>query len=234
MKDELKATLQAHIHAGWQSNPAMLQIIDGYARYHAVLAITGAAFLIIFLGLAFRSFSAFRKIPGPRGFSWPFEKAVPFLFGLLFTATALLLALVITANVTNASNPLPGFSGSIPSIAVSQRTAGLHRAFDDWILSENAETPEVVRQSLHHRRVFHATRLSIGLLFLFSLAPLSAYLWKSLLIKRSVRTHGWTLPELTQLALGLASVPCIYFMILVVMANTQSAIVPLANTLQFG
>lgn len=234
MNDQLQNTLQSQIHSGWQSNPATHQIINGYGQYHAVLAITGGIFLLILVWLTVRFWLRFKKIPKIRRFKWPLEKKVYFCLGTVFTLVALFLALVVAANVSTAAKPLPGFSGSIPSITTSSYNAPLHHAFNDWIVSGKSTPPALVQERTHHRRVFHTIRVIVSGMLLVMSAALSVRLWKTLIARRNASETKWTLKEIAWLIAGVATVAIALLMVIVVMANLQSAIVPIANTLQFG
>lgn len=106
----------------------MQQIIHGYGRYHAVLAVVGGLFLSVLLWLTLKFWLKFKHIPKISRFKWSFERKVYFGFGIVFATVALFLALIVVANVSTAAKPLPGFSGGISSMATSSYNARLHDA----------------------------------------------------------------------------------------------------------
>lgn len=234
MNDQLQNTLLQQIQSGWQSNPVTHQIINGYAKYHAVLAVTGGLFLIVVLFLAIRFWVGFKKIPNVRRFEWSFEKKAYCSFGIVFTLVALFLALVVAANISTVAKPLPGFSGSISSLTDTSYNRQLHRDFNDWIISGSATPPKLVQERIHHRRVFHTIRVMVSGMLLVEFTILSIRLWKTLLTKRSTSETKWTPKEIVWLVGGIIAVAVALLMMIVFMANLQSAIVPIANTLQFG
>jgi uncharacterized membrane protein len=234
MNDQLQNTLQTHIQSSWQSNPATNQIINGYARYHAVLAITGSIFLLILLWLTIRLWIRFKNISRVRRFKWPFEKKTYFCFATVFTLVTLFLALIVAANVSTAAKPLPGFSGSIPSLTDNSYNRQLHQAFNDWVVSGKSTPPALVQQRIHHRRVFHTVRVLVSGVLLIVFTALSVRIWKTLIARRNTTETKWTLKEVLWLIAGIVTVTLALLMIITFMANLQSAIVPIANTLQFG
>ncbi|MFT4147262.1 MAG: hypothetical protein QM632_00455 [Micrococcaceae bacterium] len=234
MNNQLQNTLTNHAHSAWQSNPAMHQIINGYAEFHAVLAIVGGLFLLITGTCSIKGWARFKRVDKIDRFKWPFSKKVYFCFASLFTVIALLLALVTVANITNVTNPLPGFTDSIPSMTTDSYNQQLYVAFNDWIVSGNSTPPSLVQQRIHHRRVFHTIRVIGGVVLLVLFTMLSLWIWKRLIQKREASETKWTLKDVTMLASGVIVVAIALFMMVVVMANLQSAVVPIANTLQFG
>jgi Ca2+/Na+ antiporter len=212
----------------------MHQIIDGYAKYHAVLAIVGGVFLLTLLVLSVKSWIKFRRVAKTGKFKWSFEKKVYFCFATLYAFVALFLALITAANVTNATNPLPGFTGGISSMTTDSYNKQLYAAFNDWIVSGNTTAPNLVQQRIQHRRVFHTTRTVVGIVLLAVFTVLSISFWKTLVKKRKTSEAKWTLKETGMLLAGMAAVALALVMMIVVMANLQSAIAPIANTLQFG
>lgn len=234
MNDQLQNTLHAQLQSGWQSNPATHRIIDDYAKYHAVLAITGGIFFLVLIWLTVIFWVRFKKIPKVRKFNWSFEKKLYFCFGTVFTFIALFLALIVAANVSTATKPLPGFSGGISSMTTSSYNAELHHAFNDWIESGKSTPPTLVRQRIHHRRVFHTTRVIVSGILLVVFTTLSVRLWKTLIARRNASESKWTFKEAALLIAGIVIVAFALVMMIVVMANLQSAVVPISNTLQFG
>ena len=199
------------------------------------MAIAGSLFVVILLWLTVRFWLRFRKIPKIRRFRWPFEKKVYFCFASVFTLVVIFLGLIVVgANISTAVKPLPGFSESIPSLTDNSYNIQLHKAVNEWIVSGKTTPPAFVQQRIHHRRVFHTTRAVFGAVLLVIFTMLSVGLWKALIAKRNDGEAKWTLKEAVWLVAGILSVGVALFMMIVVLANLQSAIVPIANTLQFG
>ncbi|HSW99447.1 MAG TPA: hypothetical protein VLH38_00240 [Patescibacteria group bacterium] len=63
---------------------------------------------------------------------------------------------------------------------------------------------------------------------------LSVHLWGVLVTRRNTSETKWTFIEATLLLGGIVVVTLALTMMVVVMDNLQSAVVPIANTLQFG
>jgi hypothetical protein len=234
VNSQLQDTLQTYIQSGWQSNPATNQIINGYARYHAVFAVTGTIFLLILLWLTWRFWISFKKIAKVSRFNWPFEKKVYFCFATGFTLVTLFLALVIAANVSTAAKPLAGFSGSIPSLNDNGYNRQLHHSFTEWIVSGKSTPPALVQQRIHHRRVFHAVRVVASGISLVVFTLLSIRLWRGLIARRKAGETKGRLKDVVWLVGGAVTVAVALFMMIAFMANLQSAVVPIANTVQFG
>lgn len=234
MDEQLQNTLTAHAHPRWQSNPAMHQIIDGYAKYHATLAAVGALFVLILLVSSVIFWIRFKRVTRISRFRWPFEKKVYFCFATLLTFVALLLALITAGNITNAAKPLPGFIDSIPSITTNSYNRQLHASFNDWIVSGKSTPPALVQQRIQHRRVFHAVRAIVSGILLVAFTILSVRLWESLIAYRGTNESKWTLKEVGWLAAGVITVILALCMMIAFMANFQSVVAPIANTLQFG
>lgn len=234
MSGTLQDTLNSYVQSDWQSNPAMQQIITEYGRYHAALAIVGGIFLIILIVASVLFWVKCRRIPKIRRFKWPFDKKVYFGFGLLATLVVLFLALIVAANISTASKPLPGFTGSINTISTSGSKQQLNESINDWIKSGTAKPPVLVQQSIHNRQVFHIKRAVVSSILLGVFTALSFYLWKWLIAKRNVSESKWTAKEAGALVTASMLVLLVLFLMLAVMANLQSVVAPLANTLQFG
>lgn len=234
MNDQLQRTLTIYTHTSWESNPAMRQILDGYALFHASLAVVGTLFLVAFVVLSTKSWASFRHVAKIRRFRWPFEKKVYFFFASLFMLVSLFLSLITIANISNATKPLPGFTDSISSLQTNAYNRDLHQAFSEWILSEKVAPPALVQQSIQHRQIFHGVRLLISGSLLIMLSISSWRLWRSLIARRRVNENGWTVKEASWLALAILTVPIALYLLLAFMANLQSVIAPIANTLQFG
>lgn len=234
MTSQLQTSLQAHIQPGWRSNPATSQIIHGYALYHAVLAITGSVFLLSLVWLSTKFWLRFKKIPQIQKFTWSFEKKIYFCLATVFTLVALFLALIVAANVSTAARPLPGFTGSLSSLQDNSYNRQLHTAFTEWIDSGKTTPPPLVQQRIHHRRIFHIIRVIASGILLATFTVISLRLWKPLLTRRSSKETAWSYKEALWLVAASTSVIGALLMMIIFMANLQSAVVPIANTLQFG
>ncbi|MCA9328015.1 hypothetical protein KDA14_05790 [Candidatus Saccharibacteria bacterium] len=234
MNQQLQDTLTTYANPSWQSNPAMHQLVDGYAKFHAALAGVGAVFVLVFVALSIFSWLRFKRVAKTGRFRWPFEKKVYFCFATVFTFVSLFLALITTANISNAVKPLPGFTDSISSITTSDYNRQLHAAFSDWVESGDTTAPRLVQQRVHDRQMFHLVRFIISGILLVVFSFLSLRLWKTLLARRATSETGWTLAEAGWLVAGSAMVVLSLYMVLAFMANFQGVVAPIANALQFG
>lgn len=234
MSNSLQATLQSYVQSGWESNPATNQIINGYAHYHAALAVVGALFLLITLWLSVRLWMKFKRTPKNSHGKWPFEKKVYIWFATLFTLVTLFLALIVTANISTAVSPVPGFQGSINSLSDNSYNKELHSAFNDWIVSGKSTPPALVQERMHERRVFHGVRLIVSSVLLVGIAVFSVRLWKWLILQRNDSESRWSAKQVPWLITGIVMVLLALILMLVVMANLQSTLYPIANTIQFG
>lgn len=234
MNENLQHTLNTYSHSGWQSNPAMHQIIDGYSMYHAVLAVAAGFFMLLFLVASIQGWIIFRRTANTHPFKWPFAKKVYFCFATLFTLVALFLALICMANVTNATKPLPGFVGGISSMHTKSYNRQLHVDFNNWIVSGKTTPPNLVQERIHHRQVFHTIRAIEGVVLFAASTFLGIRIWKTLIHERSHVKTKWSRQEVAMLLVGIVTIVIALYAVLVIMANVQSVVVPIVNTLQFG
>ena len=234
MPDPLPATMRSALQSAWRSNPAMRQIIEGYATFHAILALTAVTLAILLLWAAWRCRCSVKLLQNEVSATPILEKHFYVFAAVALLATAIFLMLVAAANISNAVNPLPGFTDAIGSISTASDTAQLHAAFADWILSGAESPPALVENSIENRRIFHLHRAVAGC------AALSALTACSLLLSRHL-SRVCAAPRLRPSSeLPIIFVGAIVSLVLALLftipvcANLQGALAPIANTLQFG
>ncbi|WP_330484380.1 hypothetical protein [Tumidithrix elongata] len=212
----------------------MHKIISDYAKYHAALVIAGGLFTLILISLSVFFWIKFKKIPKTGKFKWIFEKKVYFSFGLLSGIVALCMTLIVAANATNAFNPLHGFSLLIDDLTPSSYSVQLHHAYNDWIQSGSSTLPTLIEQHIHRRVIFHTTKAIVCGILIIVFTALSIPLWRTLIKKPNASETKWRLKEKTFFVAGIATVALSLLMMIIVVANLQGAIAPIALTLLFG
>ncbi|WP_377520338.1 hypothetical protein [Priestia megaterium] len=107
--NELRLTLSEMVKSG-SSSPALDLLIQDYTKYHAIFVIIGGLLVLTFIYLSLIFWSQFKRTSKIDTFKWGFEKKVYFYFGILSSFVALLMLLIVVANVTNVLHPMHGFS----------------------------------------------------------------------------------------------------------------------------
>lgn len=229
MNDGLHTTLSKLTKSGWQSNPAMKTLVDDYARYHYVLVIAGGCLALVFVALSVVFWRRFRRPPKASIRRWAFEKKVYFSFGLVSSAVAVLLALLVAVNATNALDPVHGFSLLVSSAVTP--ASSVNHAFYDWVRSGNGHIPAVIQSQVRERVRFQTRNVIIFAVLLCESVVLSVITWRALIGKRLVRESGSWLKEKAYVASGSVTVALSLVAMVVVLANLQGALAPLTITL---
>lgn len=236
LKDDLSSRLQGLVESDTSANPAFTVLIDDYARYHAVLTVVGGAFLVLMIVLTVVFWKRFRRSSRSSSGSWTFERKTYLCFGLVSAAVALLLALIVAANISTALKPVPGFVGSLGMISDSPgpQTAALYDAYDEWLASGSPEAPPAVSSAVDERLSWQRPKAIISTAVLLILAALSAAIWRYLIRKSRSRTGGWPARDIAAMVAGVATVAGCLLLMLMVMGNTQAAVAPISMTLFYG
>lgn len=230
MTNTLGDTLRGLLRPGAPANPALDTLVSAYATYHAVLAAVGGAFAAVLLVAAVVAFRRYRRAPRSNGF----ERRVLLWGAALGATTALLLAVVVAANLGNALNPRPGFAGSLPLLGTPTPGSArdrLQESFTSWLLSGDAREPSLVQDAVRRRLSWQRPKAVI------SWALLAVLAWASLrALTASIRASraGRVGRRRTLLGAGVASAAACAVLVLVVLGNTQGAVAPLTMTLFYG
>lgn len=225
--DALQSTLATLMESGTDDNPALNVLLSSYTRFHLVLVVVGGLFL---LALALFSVFCWRRFTGSRGRT--FERRTYFWFALLGTTVALLLAVVVAGNVSNALDPRPGFSGSFGLLApppAGTPSAALQESFTTWLRSGRPDRTAQVTQAIGDRLAWQRPKAIVCGVLLVLLVRLSVVVWRTLIRRSRVHERGGAL-----LLAGVASVPVCLLLMVMVMGNTQASLAPVTLTLLYG
>jgi len=217
------------VKSGLQSNPATNTIINDFAKYHFIIVILGACMVLIFALLSKIFWTKFKRIAKTHKLKWGFEKKVYFYFGTLNTLWALLMTLLVYANLTSALNPVQGFSMVVETYITLKRTNldKLHQTFNQWINSGNETIPSILQEQLNAGVKFHTTKAMVCGILLTIFVVLSIILWTRLIKRTKVNDSKWGFKEKAYFVFGIATVNLSLLMIVMVMANMQGALAPL-------
>lgn len=234
--DNLQQTLTSLMQSGSNSNPAYATLLRDYTTYHAVLLIEGGLFALLLIVLSTYLWWRFTRIQGSGAHTWAFAKKAYFGFGLLSTAVALFMLLIVAANLSNVLNPQAGFAQSIPDLGTPQagtHRAALHAAVNGWVQSGNAGMPALVQESVRARLAWQLPKAIVCTLLFVVFAVFSTRLWRRLI---QLRAHAgvWNLRDKALLAIGVFVVPATCLLMIMALANTQATFAPLTLTLLFG
>jgi hypothetical protein len=221
---DLQQVLREH-ESTWQSNPAIKQLIDDYARYHWVLVILGGILTVGFavLGaIVWRNFVRAKRVHTGK---WPTDKKLHFLLGVLSSFVGLCMALLVAVNAATALKPLPGFA-MLPSRAGTQPSA-FDAAIIDWVKSGRGDAPAVVEERVDARLGWQQPKAIItGVLFVL-FTGFALLLWQRLIRRTQIVGSSWRVRERTLFAAELIAVPFALLMMVMFVANTQATIAPL-------
>ncbi|NEW08984.1 hypothetical protein GK047_23605 [Paenibacillus sp. SYP-B3998] len=230
MNDELQRTLSEILESGSQSNPAVNVLISDYAKYHAVLVIVGGCLVLLFALLSIIFWTKFKRSPKISKLKWGFERKAYFSFGLLSSSVALLMILIVVANLTNVLNPLHGFSLLNVSFKISNGATykdELRYAFNEWIQSGNENIPSILQEKINKRIEFHTTKAIVCGILLILFVGLSVYIWNALVKRAKSNDSKWRFKEKAYFVFGIATVVLSLLMMVIVVANMQGAFAPI-------
>lgn len=233
--DGLRATLDQLARPGARPTPAFDALLADYARYHLVLAVVGGAFLLATLAFGWFAGRRFRRLPVAGGRRGRGPKVILLTAVLGSMVVALLLSVIVAANVSTALDPRPGFAGAIGLVGTAgpgTPRAELHRAFDEWLRSGDASAPPAVRAAVDDRLAWQRPKAAICAALLLVVIVLAARTWRPLVDHQRARRRSSR--DLVRLAGGLGLIATGLVLGLMVMGNTQAAVAPLAMTLFYG
>ncbi len=237
MNDNLQVTLNNLLQSGSGSNPAMNTLISDYTTYHIVFVAAGGLMVVIFALLSIFFLARWKRVPKTDKRKWTFEKATYFSFGALSIVVGLMMALIVTANATNVVDPQHGFSllpDSLGASTADTQMGQLRQAFNTWLQSGNTDIPSIIQGKINERIAFHTTKAIVCGILLILFVVLSKFIWNTLIKRFRVREAKWRLKESALLASGVGMVTVSLLMMVIVVANTQSAFGPITLTLLYG
>jgi hypothetical protein len=232
MSSQLQSTLVEYLNSGWQSNPALRTLVHDYTKYHTVLAIAGGIVLLVSAVLTVRLWMQFKRVPAIRTFKWPFEKKVYFTAGSVLTMFSLLFVLVWAANLSTSLKPLPGFTSLASSTTVPSDSA-TGKALIQWVQSGSSIFPPTLKEKAQDRIDWQRSKAIICGLLLVVVIVINARVWSSVIQKSKVSTLPWSLKDRTLMLVGGATFLGCLLLVIMVVANAQGAIAPIAISL-FG
>jgi phosphotransferase system glucose/maltose/N-acetylglucosamine-specific IIC component len=216
--DTLQNTLNDLLRSGAESNPALNALLADYVRYHVASIVVAGLFLIGLAALSALSWLNFRSAEKSTA-----QRRTYLGFGIVSLLVALMLALLIAANLSSVLDPRQGFAGAIGLLS-GQGDAELRQAFTTWLQSGSAEVPSAVQAAIDDRIAWQAPKAGICALLLVGFGLLSFFSWRAFLRK----------PRALSLLAGmLTALGCLVLMLMVI-GNTQGALAPLALTLFYN
>ena len=94
--------------------------------------------------------------------------------------------------------------------------------------------PTLIERRIDERLAWQHPKAIICCALLAVFAVLSVRLWRTLISKSRVRTASWTFNDRALLLAGAGTVLACVLLMLMVIANTQASIAPIAITMGFG
>lgn len=230
----LRGTLDGLLASRTGSDPAFDILLADYVKYHLVLVLAGGVVAVLFLVLGGFFWTRSRRA---RARAWTFERWTFAGFAALCAVTALLVAAVAAIDANTVLHPRPGFSLAVATLgtpAPGTPRAALDQSFASWIQSGRAAMPGLVAARVHARTTFQGTKAAYSAALLVVTLAVSAGLW-AIMIRRSRRGRArWGVREGALVLAGAATVAFSLLLLVVVVANLQGALAPVAKTLFYG
>ena len=237
MSDNLQTILNNLIHSGLWSNPAMSTLITDYTQYHLVLVAAGGLLVIMFVLLSIFFGVRWMRAPKTETRKWTFEKKAYFSFGVLSLMVGALFGLIVLANASNVVDPRHGFALLVDSMGTPNAGTPkdqVYQAFNTWVQSGSTAIPSVAQSRFLERISFHSTKALVSGMLLFVFVVVSMRIWKLLIQRTKVRAAKWRLKESALLISGVATMSFSLLLVVIVVANMQAAVAPMALTLLYG
>lgn len=230
MSSQLQTTLVEHLDSDWQSNPALSTLVHDYTKYHAVLVILGGFGLLVSAILTIYFWRQYKRVPKISRSRWPFEKKIYFAFGTVLTIFSLFFALVWVANLSTSLKPLPGFTSLASSTTVpSDSVTG--KAMVNWIQSGSNTIPLVLKEKIQDRINWQRPKSIICGVILTAFVVATIRIWVYLIKKSRDTESKWSLKDRALMFVGGTTFTCCLLLVIMVVANTQGAIGPIAISL---
>ncbi len=237
MSDNLQTILNNLIHSGLWSNPAMSTLITDYTQYHLVLVAAVGLLVIMFMLLSIFFGVRWMRAPKTETRQWTFEKKAYFAFGVFSLMVGALFGLIVLANASNVVDPRHGFSLLVDSMGTPNAGTPkeqLYQAFNLWVQSGSTNIPSIAQSRFLERISFHSTKALVSGMLLVVFVVVSIRIWKLLIQRTKINTAKWRLKESALLISGMATVSFSLLLMVIVVANMQAAVAPMALTLLYG
>ena len=237
MNDNLPATLNKMMQSGSWSNPAMNALIIDYIKYHIVLVVAGSILVVIFALLSIVFWARWKRASKTDQRKWTFEKKTYFSFTVVCAVVGLLVAFIAVVNATTVADPRQGFALLVDSLGTPKAgtpMAKLDQAFNTWIQSGSTSIPPLVQRKIAERVAFHTTKSLVSGIFLVVFVALTTLIWRTLIKRSRLPQVKWRLQDSALLVCGVAGVICSLLLLVIVVANMQGALAPIAMTLFYG
>jgi hypothetical protein len=234
MTGSLEELLLTFLASKSVTNPAVLHMINDYAKYHWVLVILGGFSVLLFLVILRWLWKKFWVGPDLIGnIGNVGGRAYFFLMTFVGFVTAS-MSLIVYANLQNALHPKQGFRLAIHSLGVpasGSKTADIHQSFYTWIQSGDKTLPNYLTELIENRLSWQFPKAVISTLLLVVVLIATYMLWKTVVnsylsFSRSKNFAIFASGVVLTLASTLLWVMAI--------ANTQGSIAPLTLSLLFS
>jgi hypothetical protein len=233
----LQATLSSLTQSGSRANPAYATLVHDYATYHAVLVVEGGMFALLLIGLSVHCWRRFKRLHTAERRTWTFERKTYVSFGLVGTGSALLMLLIVAANLSNVVDPHAGFAQSLPDLGLPQagtHKAELHQAVNAWAQVGSTDMPALLHNGVHDRLGWQRPKAIVSSILLVVLAGFTASVWQNLIRHSRARGARWSLKEKARITIGVIAVPVTMVLMIMALANTQASFAPITLTLLFS
>lgn len=234
MTGSLEELLLTFLARNSVTNPAVLHMINDYAKYHLVLVILGGFSVFFFLVILRRLWKKFWVAPDLIGnIGNVGGRAYFFLMTFVGFVTAS-MSLIVYANLQNALHPKQGFRLAIHSLGIpasGSKTANIHQSFYIWIQSGDKTLPAYLREVVQNRLSWQLPKAIISSLLLIVAIFMTHKVWK--LVVNSYLSFS-RIKNFALFASGVALSMISTLLWVMAIANTQGSIAPLTLSLLFS
>jgi hypothetical protein len=166
-----------------------------------------------------------------------FERKTFRAFAVSSAAVGLCMALIVMANLSNALDPRQGLSTTIPVLGTPQpgtEQEQVQRATNAWLKSGSSKVPRVLQDKIDDRLSWQRPKAIICSLLLVAFVVICLRIWRRLIARASVHGTRRTLKDRAEIAWGGVAIACTLVLMVMAVANTQSAFAPLFLTMLYG
>lgn len=227
----LQSLLRQKLSDDWNRNLAMRVLVADYARHHLVIVIAAGCFAVLLSVLATWLLRRFRRTRKPDGDATRIEAAISLWLGVSSCVLAVIFFLVAVLDATDAFAPVHGFVGVVQLLSPPRTSADsqLASAFQTWVASGSARTPDAIQQNVHDRLTWQAPKAAVSGILIACFAALSLISFRAA-TRRSRRGSSWTATA-SLTGLGGAASALTFVAIVFFAANLAGSLAPLALTL---
>jgi hypothetical protein len=105
--DQVRQGLAHYSSADSRTSPALKEMVDDFALYHAALAVVAAAVALVLIGMSVLAWHRFARARGDRRARRAFAT-----FGVASIAASLIVIVIAAANLTTVAAPAPALLAS--------------------------------------------------------------------------------------------------------------------------